>query len=99
LEALLRRLFQASAHDTFQRSVGQRRWIFLQNGVQGLNRRVAMERALPAQHFVQHRAEAENIRAMVRRLATRLLRRHVSRRSERQARRSSDRARYTQRLK
>ena len=54
----------------------------MQDGVQCLDARIAIERAPAGQQLEQHRAEREHIRAFVRRLAADLFRRHVAGRAE-----------------
>ena len=49
----------------------------LQNGGDAVTRRRARERRDPSDHFVEHYAQAPNVRARVRRLPARLLGRHV----------------------
>jgi hypothetical protein len=79
-------------HDAFQRRrnipirFAQLGRFFLQNRAHRVGGRGAVERPLARQHFVENRAQAENVGARVERLAPDLLRRHVSRRSHHQAR-------------
>jgi hypothetical protein len=58
----------------------------VQDGVQVLDRRAAPERRGAAEHLVEQRAHAEEIRARVSRLTAGLLGRHISRRAEESAR-------------
>ena len=53
--------------------------------VHGIDPVLAAERRVPGHHFVEHRAEAEDVAARVDAAAVRLLGRHVRRRSEHQA--------------
>ena len=52
--------------------------ILASDGGHGFSSRLPRKRPLAAQHFVQHRAEAEDIAAGVRLLPAHLLRRHVA---------------------
>ena len=49
----------------------------IQNGIENNRRGIAVERRLARGHFVEHRAEAEEIGARIEVLAARLFRRHV----------------------
>jgi hypothetical protein len=64
---------------------GQVRRILLQDCVHRLDGRVAAKRMSPGQHFVEHRAEREDVRAMIRTSTADLLGRHVAHRSKHQA--------------
>ena len=48
-----------------------------QDGVHGPERAVALERPAAGEHFVEHGAEREDVRAPIDGLAAHLLRRHV----------------------
>ena len=92
LESVVALLGEAAPHDRFDiawdasvRCV-QRRRILVQDGVQVLDRRAAPERRGAAEHLVEQRAHAEEIRARVSRLTAGLLGRHISRRAEESAR-------------
>ena len=88
LKALVGFFFQAVLDDLCE-SGGDRRLagaqlrrIMLENCAQCLDRALTDERALPADHFIEHRPEAEDVAAMIRRLTANLFRRHVSGRAE-----------------
>ena len=57
-------------------------WIFLQDRAECIGRRVAAERAMPGQHFVEHGTQREDVAPLIGGLTTNLLRRHVSDRPE-----------------
>ena len=92
LEALPRFLFQAVPDNAIesgrhiQSTLAQLGRIFLQDGVHGLDAGVALERAFSRDHFVENRAQAENVGVVVNGLPPHLLRRHVARRAHHRAR-------------
>src|SRR6266496_1557891 len=60
---------------------GQRWWLRCQDGGNAVARRFAVERRTSSHNFVEHYAQAPNIRARIYLLAARLFRRHVTRRA------------------
>ncbi len=92
LETVLRALLEAVQHEALERcgerrgEIGQGRWVLPQDGGQGLGHGVPDERPLPAQHFVEHAAQGEEVGARVRPLSHRLLRGHVAGGSQHRAR-------------
>ena len=93
LIALPWRLREAALHDGLQRGRRiQRRGLVAQNRRHGGDGVLAMERPPPAEQLVQHRAETEDVRPRIERLALGLLRSHVRRRAHHRAdRRAVDR--------
>ena len=87
LKALAGDFAQAARHDLGRalRAPASGARLVAQDRAHAPRRRVARERALAGQHLVEHRAEAEDIRARVERLALRLLRRHVGHRADHRA--------------
>jgi hypothetical protein len=84
LKALVRILFEAVAHHAFERAgdadvelVEIGRLVF-EDRVQRLDRRVAAERRASRQHLVEHRAEREDVGAVIAGAAADLLGRHVA---------------------
>ena len=103
LEAVLPLLLEAVADDAVEprRHLQLRRELLrllLQDRVQRLHRRVAVERPAARQHLVEHRPEGEDVGAVVRRLAPRLLRGHVADRPQHHARRRLPRQRGRSRV-
>ena len=84
LKTLIALFFQAVLDHARQRRGDRRiggaqlRRVVLEDGTQRLDGGLALERALAADHFVQHGAEAEDVAAMIGGLAAHLLGRHVS---------------------
>ena len=60
---------------------GQLRRVGLENRVHGFNRRRGLKSPLPAEEFVKHHAEAENIRTRTGLFTANLFRRHVAHRA------------------
>ncbi len=89
LVALRRVLAQASSqHRLYARRhvVRKRRRLFLDDGGKRGDGGVALEGTLAAEHFVEHRPEREDVRALVDRLSLRLLGGHVVQSSDDAAR-------------
>ena len=87
----MRVLLHAVMHDAvdgrrnFRIGRGQLRWLVIQDRAHQVRGSVAAKRALAAKHFVDHRAEAENIAARVGYLTAHLLGRHVAERTHHHA--------------
>jgi len=84
LKAFRRVFLETMMHDAIERRrnraqrLGQRRRFFFQDRAHHFDRAIAGERAFAAQHFVENRAKAKNIRTLIRHLPAHLLRRHVA---------------------
>ncbi len=79
LKPLIALFLEAVLNDVRQRRrnpcrrAAQQRRVVLEDGAQRLDRTVTLECPMPADHFIEHRAEAENVAAMIRQLAAHLL--------------------------
>ena len=84
LESILFVLLETPPHDGggHRRQAGVERerirGLRMHDGVHRLERRLALKRALAGEHLVQHRAEREDVGAVIDRLAAHLLGRHVA---------------------
>src|SRR5580692_9025612 len=59
--------------------------LFFQNRTNGIGRRVAAKGTAAAEHFIEHRAEAKQVRARVNSDSGELLGRHVTKRTQQYA--------------
>ena len=79
---LLQRLVDHAVEPGHRAAAGQGRRLLVQDGVEHVDHRRAVERHLARQHLEEHRRQGEEIGARVERLPAHLLRRHVVRRAD-----------------